>query len=386
MVSSELTTSAMLPLTTAPLVPEKPAESAPVVVTATGPAAARAEQKVLPSLAANHKHHIRFVDTRSSVVLFIVDGKLEPTRAELATVTAVSQATGRIAVGLYCGDVQPGCELSVTHADAWRAAVPAQIPVGGLDSKMVRTLTLLNAGPASSISPSFAQQRRAHLAEMYLQQKEWSAQQVATIHHRQRQQAAAAVMGAISALVETADRAGITRDVLMKPEQRINRLYRVASRSASNVAGSVADAAGHFVGDSQQLNEDTFAGPFPVVEPRNVPPWLSSVDLVMSIFMLGAAASIGRLLSAPLEWLGVGESLAQAAGICCGLLLAAAAIALTIRRKAQAALRQWFADYLSQLRNAWDGEVATVLAECSASIPDWRLAQLNEQLRGDRGR
>ena len=368
MDSSEMTTTDATP--------------APIVVTATGPAAARAEREVLPRLATEHQQEIRFVDTRSSVVLFIVDGVLEPTRAELATITAISQATGRVAVGLYVdrapveGEVTPGAQKIV--ADAWRAAIPAQIPVGGLDTKMVRTLTLLHSGPANSISPSFAQQRRAHLAEMLMQQREFSAQQVSTIHQRQRRQTGAAVTQAISELVDDAARAGITRDVLMKPEQRVNRLYRVSSRAA----GRVADAVWESVGQSPQSLSDTVSESFPVTEPRSVPPRFSSAEIVMSIFMLGAAASVGRLLSVPLEWRAVPGLLTQTIGVCVGLLLATAASALTIRRKAHATLRQWFVEYLAQLRAAWESEVAIVLAEHSGSVPNWRLTQLNDHLRG----
>lgn len=339
----------------------------PIIVTATGPAAARAERDSLSQLASAHSQVIRFVDTRSAVVLFIVDGGVEPTRSELGTISAISQATGRIAVGLY---VPSGRTEPSDCAAQWRAAVPAQIPVGGLDDKMVRTLELLHSGPAMSVTPSMAQQRRALLAEMLTQQREFNAQQVAKTHQTQRRQAGTALSDAIAALADDAASAGVTRYVLMQPEQRLSRLYRVSSRAAAAVA--------------EDIRENLGAGPqsFPIVEPRRVPPRFAATEAVMAILLLGLAAGIGRFLAVPLEWLALPELVTQTIGVCSGLLLATAASALTYRRKAQTALRQWLAGYLAQLRSAWDNEAAVLLAERSSSVRNWRLAQVENQLQG----
>ena len=43
---------------------------------------------------------IEFVKYRAAVVLYLVDSGLEPTREDIDTIEAISQATGRIAVGL----------------------------------------------------------------------------------------------------------------------------------------------------------------------------------------------------------------------------------------------------------------------------------------------
>ena len=60
----------------------------PLEVTRTGPAAAWADASAL------EREGIRLVEARTAVVLVIVDGRVPPTRGDVALVEAVSGATG----------------------------------------------------------------------------------------------------------------------------------------------------------------------------------------------------------------------------------------------------------------------------------------------------
>lgn len=95
-------------------------EQPPLLVTKAGAAADRAEFSQIVDTATPPRR-LEFVDKRSAVVLYVADSEVQPTRECVSTVAAISQATGRVAVGLI-GNGE--------YAEAWRQEIDSTIPMG----------------------------------------------------------------------------------------------------------------------------------------------------------------------------------------------------------------------------------------------------------------
>lgn len=340
----------------------EPALEPPLEVTRTGPAAAWADASAL------EREGIRLVEARTAVVLVIVDGRVPPTRADVALVEAVSGATGRCAVGLDLDlDREPGSDPDAMpgpnpsrdagYLDRWRDAVHVDVVVGPLDATMARTLKLLAAGPAWPITPTPGQRRRALLGAQLAADRAGRARAV----DKQMREKRAAVPHAIAdALEAVARRAG-------------GHAQAELDRAVERAAGRVADAL-----DLPRAPDCTRA-PDP---PRGG----GLMEAGVGVLTLGAALGTGGLLGAPLRWAGLPGWAVGAITVVAGVALALALAIGARRRRGERERAAWAAAHLAKVRRGWDREIAAMLRDEARPPPDgWRARHLAGALRAETG-
>nr|WP_162933210.1 hypothetical protein [Corynebacterium lactis] len=322
-------------------------------VTKAGDAAQRADfSKVVDAGAGSGEtgtseaggREIEFVDQRASVVLYVADSDVEPTRECVETIEAIAEATGRVAVGLIgAGEFGP----------SWRRAVPGQIPMGALDSKMGRTLVLLADGPPRALPHTASLRRR-------------KAQQAQLVAERARR-AEAAGRGHGQA------RASLDRAL----DEVLGRLALTEARQSTQLRAEATGAAREVADAAERLGLGEIRFEVPVPSPSERPNVL--MEGVLSVMVVAAAMGVARLLATPMSWVGVTGLGAQVAMGAVGLVFAAVAIAASLRRNAKQRRIRWVAAYLSRLRRGWLRQLDGALAQrADSGRGSWRIAQLSE--------
>lgn len=352
----------------------EPALEPPLEVTRTGPAAAWADASAL------EREGIRLVEARTAVVLVIVDGRVPPTRADVALVEAVSGATGRCAVGLDLDldrepgsgsgpasdsgvspgvDAMPGPNPSrdAGYLDRWRDAVHVDVVVGPIDATMARTLKLLATGPARPITPTPGQRRRALLGAQLAADRAGRAR---AVDKRMREMRAAVPHAIADSLEAVARRAG-------------GHAPAELDRAVERAAGRVADAL------DLPRAPDCPSAPDP---PRGG----GLMEAGVGVLTLGAALGAGGLLGAPLRWAGLPGWAVGAITVVAGVALALALAIGARRRRIERELAAWVAAHLAKVRRGWDREIAAMLRDEARPPPDgWRARHLAGALRAETG-
>lgn len=338
----------------------------PLEVTRTGPAAAWADASAL------EREGIRLVEARTAVVLVIVDGRVPPTRGDVALVEAVSGATGRCAVGLDL-DLDPGSgpgpgsdpaampgpnpSRDAGYLDRWRDAVHVDVVVGPLDATMARTLKLLAAGPARPITPTPGQRRRALLGAQLAADRAGRAR---AVDKRIREMRAAVPHAIADSLESVARRAG-------------DHAPAELDRAVERAAGRVADAL------DLPRAPDCPSAP-------DLPRTGGLMEAGVGVLTLGAALGAGGLLGAPLRWAGLPGWAVGAITVLAGVSLALALAIGARRRRIERERAAWAAAHLAKVRRGWDREIAAMLRDEARPPPDgWRARHLTGALRAETG-
>lgn len=338
----------------------------PLEVTRTGPAAVWADASAL------EREGIRLVEARTAVVLVIVDGRVPPTRGDVALVEAVSGATGRCAVGLDL-DLDPGSvpgpgsdpaamlgpnpSRDAGYLDRWRDAVHVDVVVGPLDATMARTLKLLAAGPARPITPTPGQRRRALLGAQLAADRAGRAR---AVDKRIREMRAAVPHAIADSLESVARRAG-------------DHAPAELDRAVERAAGRVADAL------DLPRAPDCPSAP-------DLPRTGGLMEAGVGVLTLGAALGAGGLLGAPLRWAGLPGWAVGAITVLAGVALALALAIGARRRRIERERAAWAAAHLAKVRRGWDREIAAMLRDEARPPPDgWRARHLAGALRAETG-
>ncbi len=312
---------------------------------------------------------IEFVKYRAAVVLYLVDSGLEPTREDIDTIEAISQATGRIAVGLV--GAGPWAAL-------WREAITPAIPVGALDERMARTLVLLAEGPPRPEGVT----HQGHWA--HLRQRQVSAERsrraavAARIQSELHEDVRESVDAAVSAL------SGQPQTVT--PRRAFSAVSVLSGRSRET--GELPQQIAQIAQELRQQWTQKLRTPVDIPEVR--PPalsrrhYLSYVAVVIAALAL--AAGLGRTLHLGLTAAGMAPALAAviAAGVnlACGGIVAV----VGVRRKARGRRAHWQAEYLARVRRQWSQALLAATREVAgAPGVGWRLEQLVGSESAQRG-
>lgn len=321
-------------------------------ITATGPASRFVSEDALSS------SDCEIVPTakRCPVVLVAVYGDVEPTRADLDLIYAVSHASGRCAVGLFGdGVVNP----------QWREAIPAEIPVGGIDSKMGRTLYLLSQGPARAHGRNAVEMKRRLLQEQLSRERARRAQQHSMILREQREDMTEIVQAGIEDFADFSVGSLSWNRYPMDAQE----LEARCDLHAEKVEERIRDELGL---------DCSFS--VPVVPQPTRPTYL--VEAVVGLLVLGAAIGFGRLLVEPFSWIGAPKVMSEAIAVAIGVALAVIVVWSNVRRKAQQSRREWVARYAVAIRRAWEREVDDVISRQAQSTSEgWRARELAEAIR-----
>lgn len=317
------------------------AQRPPVVVTKAGTAADRADFSQLVDVSAQPRR-LEFVDKRSSVVLYVADSEVQPTRECVDTVAAIARATGRIAVGLIGnGD----------YAQAWRQEIDGAIPMGALDKRMARTLVLLAEGPPRNFGEGPSSRRARYARAQLAQERSRAAGAAARLQRRLQVAAESAVREALQELAEQ------------------------EAADAESLRGHAESAAAQLkqrCGGELGLDVDT-AVPAPERPAR--PNYV--VEAVVAVASLGVAVAAVRVVHRLLTWVGLPPAVAVGAALVVGLIVAVVAVGATIRRNAKQRSAQWRANYLAHLRRRWQQAVEVAVREAlGARGQGWRIEQL----------
>lgn len=318
-------------------------ERPPIVVTKAGTAADRADFSQLIDVAEQPRR-LEFVDKRSSVVLYVADSEVEPTRECVDTVAAIARATGRIAVGLIGnGD----------YAQAWRQEIDGAIPMGALDERMARTLVLLAEGPPRNFGEGPSARRARYARVQLAQERSRAAGAAARLQRRLQVAAESAVREALQDLAE--EEAEDARALQGRAESAGARLKQQC-------------------GEELGLDVDT-AVPTPERPAR--PNYV--VEAVVALASLGVAVAAARIVHRLLTWVGMPSAVVIGAALSVGLVVAIVAVGATIRRNAKQRSAQWRANYLAHLRWRWQQAVEVAVREAlGARGQGWRIEQLAE--------
>lgn len=315
----------------------------PLPVTKAGVAADRADfSQVVDTVPSGRQ--LEFVDKRSSVVLYVIDSEVEPTRECIDTISAIAQATGRVAVG-FIG--------SGEFASMWRQHVDGTIPMGNLDQRMARTLALLAEGPPRPAGESPVARRarciRAHLA----QERSRSAGAAAHLQRELQQGSDAHIKNALQRLAEV-------------PVNNAVEMHEYADAAAAELSARCNEELG--------LHIDVAV---PVPEAPSRPSLFTNGAKVAAA--VGIAVGCFRITLMSLAWIGVTPQVATGVGIAVGLTVALGIVLATIRRNARQRTALWRANYLAQLRRGWQQAAELAVRETiGARGSGWRIRQLAE--------
>lgn len=318
-------------------------EQPPLLVTKAGDAADRADFSQIVDTATPPRR-LEFVDKRSAVVLYVADSEVQPTRECVSTVAAISQATGRVAVGLI-GNGE--------YAEAWRQEIDSTIPMGALDERMARTLVLLAEGPPRNSGETLSARRARNVRAQLAQERSRGAGAAARLQRKMQLAAESAVR---DALQEVAD----------GPADDQAELQGRAEVAATRLQQRCGDELGLHV-------------EIPVPAPESPARPSYAMDALVAVASLGVAVGAVRIVHGVLMWVGVPTLAAQLAALAIGLGVAVVAVGATIRRNARQRTAQWRANYLAHLRRKWTQSVEMTVREAlGARGPGWRIEQLAE--------
>lgn len=327
------------PMQAALQVPEQP----PILITKAGAAADRADFSQIVDTATPPRR-LEFVDKRSAVVLYVADSEVQPTRECVSTVAAISQATGRVAVGLI-GNGE--------YAEAWRQEIDSTIPMGALDARMARTLVLLAEGPPRSSGENSRARRARNARAQLAQERSRGAGAAARLQRKMQLAAEEAVRDALRVVAE-------------EPAGDQAELQSRAEDAAAQLRQRCSEELGF------RVNTEV-----PAPERPARPSYV--MEAVVAVASLGVAFGAVRILHGVLMWVGVPIVAAQLVALAVGLCVAVVAVGATIRRNARQRTAQWRANYLAHLRRRWAQSVETAVRESlGARGPGWRIEQLAE--------
>lgn len=318
-------------------------EQPPLLVTKAGTAADRADFSQVVDTAVPSRR-LEFVDKRSAVVLYVADSEVQPTRECVSTVAAISQATGRVAVGLI-GNGE--------HAEAWRQEIDSTIPMGALDERMARTLVLLAEGPPRNSGETLSVRRVRNVRAQLVQERSRGAGAAARLQRKMQLAAESAVR---DALQEVAD----------EPAGGQAELQGRAEDAAARLQQRCGDELGLCV-------EISVPAPESPTRPSYV------MEALVAVASLGVAVGVVRIVHGLFMWIGVPMLAAQLVALAIGLCVAVVAVGATIRRNARQRTVQWRANYLAHLRRRWTQSAEVAVREAlGARGPGWRIEQLAE--------
>lgn len=319
-------------------------------ITITGPAS----RLVIAEQLSTAECTIRPVAQRCAVVLIAVFGDVEPTRADLDLINAVSQATGRCAVALVGNS--PANPL-------WRRAVPTEIPVGEADEKMGRTLYLLGEGPPRAHGRSAIQARHQLVQEQLVRERSRRAQQHASSSQQLRVVALEIIQSSLQDFVDVAPEQ--MSKGWCNPTELEHHCETIASSTEARLASELDCYCRLRVPPASTPDRSRYV-----------------VEFVLGLLVFGAAVGVGKLLAEPLVWLGASTKVSGIAAVVVGIAIAAVVVWGNVRRKAQQTLRAWVARYAVDIRRNWEREVDVVLQKRVASESGgWRARALAEAMR-----